>query len=74
MPLAPVTLSLIAITCVVSWLAWNRPGWLDRLILWPPAISRGREYWRFLSYGVHPRRCPAPAVQYDHAVFLREHY
>lgn len=51
MPLAPVTLSLIAITCVVSWLAWNKPGWLDRLILWPPAISRGREYWRFLSYG-----------------------
>ena len=51
MPLAPVTLSLIAITCVVSWLAWNKPGWLERLILWPPAIARGKQYWRFLSYG-----------------------
>ena len=51
MPIAPVTLVLIAVTCVVSFLAWKQPPLLDRLILWPPAIARGKEYWRLLSYG-----------------------
>jgi len=47
-----VTLAIIVLTTVVSWLAWSRPGLLDRLILWPPAITRGREYWRLLSSGL----------------------
>ena len=51
MPNSPVTLGLIVVTSVVSYLAWKQPTLMARLILWPPAISRGREYWRLLSYG-----------------------
>lgn len=51
MPIAPVTLALIALTCAVSFFSWKQPGLLQRLILWPPAIARGKEYWRLLSYG-----------------------
>lgn len=52
MPHAPVTLSLILVTCVVSILAWKKPRLLDRLMLWSPALSRRREYWRLISYGL----------------------
>ncbi|MBS0575723.1 MAG: rhomboid family intramembrane serine protease, partial [Proteobacteria bacterium] len=45
------TLILIVVTCVASLLAFGNPRLLGRLILWPPAITRGREYWRLLSYG-----------------------
>jgi len=48
---SPVTLLLIAATCVVSWLAFKDRRLVDRLILWPPAVDRGRQYWRLLSYG-----------------------
>jgi membrane associated rhomboid family serine protease len=51
MPNAIVTLSLIGVTCLVSYLAWKQPSLMARTILWPPAIARGREYWRLLSYG-----------------------
>lgn len=45
-----ITLILIAITAVVSWLAWQRPRLLDALIYWPPAVARG-EWWRLVSHG-----------------------
>ena len=45
------TIILIAVTCVVSWIAWKDPRWMERLILWPPAIARGGQYWRLLTYG-----------------------
>lgn len=48
---APVTLVLVAITCLVSWQAWERLRLFDRLILWPPAIDRQRQYDRLLSHG-----------------------
>jgi len=47
----PVTLALIAITALLSWRAFSDRRLLDRLILWPPAIARGREYWRLLTHG-----------------------
>src|ERR1700712_4895502 len=25
---------------------------MNRLILWPPAVKRGREYWRLVTYGL----------------------
>ena len=46
------TLILIAITCAVSFTAMNNPKMIDALILWPPAISRKKEYFRLLSYGL----------------------
>ena len=35
-----ITLLLIAATVLVSWLSFNNPRLLERLILWPPAIER----------------------------------
>jgi len=46
-----VTYALIAITVLVSWQAWERTSLFDRLILWPPAVERRREFDRLLSYG-----------------------
>ena len=50
-PISPVTLGLIALTCAISWFAWQNPKLLGRMILWPPAIARGKEFHRLLSYG-----------------------
>lgn len=46
-----LTLALIAITVAVSWLAFDRPRLLDRLLLWSPAIERQRQYDRLLTHG-----------------------
>lgn len=42
---------LIGVTVVVSWLAFERPALLQRLILWPPAIDKNRQYDRLLTHG-----------------------
>jgi membrane associated rhomboid family serine protease len=47
-----LTLAIIAVTCVVSFVAFNKPRLLDDLILWPPAIQRHREYHRLVTYGL----------------------
>ncbi|RYZ71019.1 MAG: rhomboid family intramembrane serine protease [Lysobacteraceae bacterium] len=47
----PVTWALIAITCLVSWLAFNNRKLADRLILWPPAIDKQKQYDRLIGYG-----------------------
>lgn len=49
---SPVTLLIIAVTCVVSFAGFSNPRLIDRLILWPPAISRGKEYWRLATCGL----------------------
>jgi membrane associated rhomboid family serine protease len=46
------TLIIIAITCVVSFFAFNDPALLRRLILWPPAVERDKQYYRLISYGL----------------------
>ena len=45
-----LTLLFIAVTIVVSWLAFQNPRLLDRLILWPPAVRRG-QVDRLLTHG-----------------------
>jgi membrane associated rhomboid family serine protease len=47
----PITLLIIAATCIVSWLAFRNRQLADRLILWPPAIERGKQYDRLLTHG-----------------------
>lgn len=47
-----VNLLIIAATCVVSFMGFSNPRLIDRLILWPPAISRAKEYWRLASCGL----------------------
>ena len=46
-----VTFALIAVTVLVSWQAFDRPRLLDRLLLWPPAIDRNRQYDRLVTHG-----------------------
>ena len=48
----PITLIIIAITCIVSFIALNNRKLMDDLILWPPAITRQREYHRLVTYGL----------------------
>lgn len=49
--MTPVNLLLIAITVLVSWMAFKNRALADRLILWPPAIDRNRQYDRLITYG-----------------------
>jgi membrane associated rhomboid family serine protease len=46
-----LTLLIIAATVLVSWLAFNNPKLLERLILWPPAIARKHQYDRLVTHG-----------------------
>ncbi len=47
-----ITLVIIAITCIVSFMAFKNSRLMNDLILWPPAIARQREYHRLVTYGV----------------------
>lgn len=47
-----ITLAIIAVTSIVSFIAFNNRRLLDDLILWPPAIRRHREYHRLVTYGL----------------------
>ena len=46
-----LTIVLVAATVLVSWLAFNNPRLLDRLLLWPPAIERRHQYDRLVTHG-----------------------
>lgn len=46
-----LTFILIGVTVIVSWLAFERPPLLQRLILWPPAIDRSKQFDRLLTHG-----------------------
>ena len=46
-----LTLVIVAITVLVSWRGFNDQRLLGRLILWPPAVQRNRQYDRLLTYG-----------------------
>src|SRR5688572_9957477 len=48
---AMLTFILIAVTVLVSWLAFERPAILQRLILWPPAIDKHKQFDRLLTHG-----------------------
>ncbi|WP_282298022.1 rhomboid family intramembrane serine protease [Stenotrophomonas sp. PS02289] len=49
--MTPVNLLLIAITVLVSWMAFKNRALADRLILWPPAVQRHRQYDRLITCG-----------------------
>ncbi len=48
----PVTFIIIAITAIVSFMAFKNARLMDDLILWPPAITKRREYHRLVTYGL----------------------
>ena len=47
---APITLLLIAVTVIVSLLAFKTPGLAGRVILCPPALDRNKQYDRLVTY------------------------
>lgn len=46
-----MTLLIVLVTVLVSWRAFGDRALLERLLLWPPAIERRRQYERLLTYG-----------------------
>jgi len=46
-----LTLVIVLVTGVISWMAFENRGLMARLIFWPPAVARG-EVHRFISYGL----------------------
>lgn len=46
-----LTIVIVAITVLVSWRAFKDTGLYERLIMWPPAIERGKQYDRLLTHG-----------------------
>ncbi len=46
-----LTLILIGVTVLVSWQAFERRPLMERLILWPPAIERKKQFDRLLTHG-----------------------
>jgi len=46
------TLIILAVTCIVSFMAFSNRSLIDDLILWPPAIERKNQYWRLVTYGL----------------------
>ena len=46
-----LTLILIGLTVLVSWQAFERRALMERLILWPPAIDRKKQFDRLLTHG-----------------------
>ena len=46
-----LTLAIIALTCLVSFLAFRNHALLDRLLLYPPAVARRRQFDRLVTHG-----------------------
>ena len=49
--ISPVTLIIIAVTCLVSWAAFNNPKLMSRLLLWPTVMDRQKQYDRLITHG-----------------------
>ncbi|HWB92109.1 MAG TPA: rhomboid family intramembrane serine protease [Puia sp.] len=45
------TVSIIVITCIISFLSFNNRRVMDALIFYPPAVSHKYQYYRFLTCG-----------------------
>ncbi len=47
-----ITLVIIIITCIVSFGALGNQQLMDKLIFYPPAVTRDKEWYRFFSCGL----------------------
>lgn len=47
----PITLALIVINCVISFIGFQNEAFLNKLIFHPPAITRDKQWYRFISSG-----------------------
>jgi membrane associated rhomboid family serine protease len=46
-----LTFLIMAVTVAISLLAWQKPAWLDAMMMSPYRIQKKQEYWRFLTSG-----------------------
>lgn len=46
------TVIIVAITTVISFIAFSNHKLMDTLIFWPPAVSMRNQYWRFVTCGL----------------------
>ena len=53
-----VTLIIVVVTCIISFLAFNNQALMDKLIFYPPAILHNKEYYRFFSCGLIHKDIP----------------
>ncbi|MDB5279354.1 MAG: rhomboid family intrarane serine protease [Ferruginibacter sp.] len=53
-----VTIIIIAITCIVSFICFNNEELMDKLIFYPPAVSVNHEWYRFFSCGIIHKDIP----------------
>ncbi|HTQ63319.1 MAG TPA: rhomboid family intramembrane serine protease [Puia sp.] len=50
--MSTLTISIIVLTCLISITGFSNSKLIDELIFWPPAISRRRQYYRFVTSGL----------------------
>ncbi|HLK27390.1 MAG TPA: rhomboid family intramembrane serine protease [Puia sp.] len=46
-----VTLFIIIATCIISFSGFSNSNVIDKLIFYPPAISKQKQWWRFFTCG-----------------------
>ncbi len=46
------TIIIIAITCVISFVAFSNSELMDKLIFYPPAVTNNHQWYRFFSCGL----------------------
>jgi membrane associated rhomboid family serine protease len=46
-----ITLIIIIVTCIVSWIGFRNSEVMDKLIFYPPAISEQNQWYRFFTCG-----------------------
>lgn len=47
-----LTLIIIIVTCIVSFIGFSNRDLVNKLIFYPPAIKEGNQWYRFLSHGL----------------------
>jgi membrane associated rhomboid family serine protease len=47
-----ITIAIIALTCVISFIAFSNEKLMDDLIFYPPAITYHNQWYRFITCGV----------------------
>lgn len=47
-----LTLVIIVVTCIVSFIGFSNRNLINKLIFYPPSISQEKEWYRFFSHGL----------------------
>jgi membrane associated rhomboid family serine protease len=47
-----ITIIIVVVTCVVSFIAFSNQAIMDKLIFYPPAVNNDKEWYRFFTCGL----------------------